>query len=126
VRKRPVLIFEKLREQQMPVLEKLRSDLLPAQVKELWGLEEGEEVYLKVIRADEIAQIKQKIHEHTGLGHGEMEIAADLGLIARDQFWYWTPETQAQVLQAEADLKAGHYQTFESVDELLADLDDDQ
>lgn len=110
----------------MPVLEKVHSDLLPPQIKEHWGLKKGEEVYLKVIRTSEIVQIKRKMHERMGLTHAEMDIAADLGLIARDQFWHWTPESQAQMRQAEADMQAGRYDSFESVDELLADLDDDQ
>jgi len=109
----------------MPVLERVQSDLLPPQIKRLWNLEEGEEIYLKVIRAGDVAQVKRKMREHVGLNHTEMEIGADLGLIVRDQFWYWTPESQAQVRRAEADLQAGRYETFESVDELLADLDDD-
>ena len=109
----------------MPVLERVRSDLLPPQIKKLWDLEEGEEIYLKVIRAGDVAQVKQKMREHVGLSHTEMETAADLGLIVRDQFWYWTPESQAKVRRAEADLQAGRYETFESVDDLLADLDDD-
>lgn len=109
----------------MSVLRKIPSDLLPPQIKQLWGLEEGEEVYLKVVRASDIDQIKQKMHEHKGLSHTEMETAADLGLINRDQFWYWTPDTQAKVRCAEADLKAGRYETFESVDDLLATRDDD-
>ncbi len=109
----------------MPALERVRSDLLPPQIKTLWNLEAGEEIYLKVIRAGDVAQVKQKMREHVGLNHTEMETAADLGLIVRDQFWYWTPESQAQVRRAEADLRAGRYETFESVDELLAGLDDD-
>ena len=67
---------------------------------------------------DSVARIRERVA-------AEMEIAADLGLIVRDQFWYWTPESQAQVRRAEADLQAGRYETFESVDDLLADLDDD-
>lgn len=84
----------------MPTLEKVQSDSLSS-------------------------QIKQKMRDHEGLTHTEMEIAADLGLIDREQFWYWTPETQAQVRRAEADLKAGRYETFESVDDLFAALDND-
>ena len=110
----------------MPVLERIQSYLMPVQIKNIWGLEEGEEVYLKIIRAVDIAQIERRMREHTGLSHAEMEIAADLGLIARDQFWYWTPETQAQMHRAEADLKAGRYDTFASVDDLFAHLGDDQ
>ncbi len=110
----------------MPTLEKVQSDLLSSQIKQLWNLDEGEEVYVKIVRAGEVAQIKQKMREHEGLTHTEMEIAADLGLIDREQFWYWTPETQAQVRRAEADLEAGRHETFESVDDLFAFLDNDQ
>jgi hypothetical protein len=109
----------------MPTLEKVQSDLLSSQIKQLWGLEEGEEIYLKVVRADEIARIEQKMQDHEGLTHTEMEIAADLGLIDREQFWYWTAETQAQVRRAEEDLEAGRQKAFDSVDDLFAALDDD-
>jgi hypothetical protein len=109
----------------MPTLEKVQSDSLSSDIKQLWELDEDEEVYLKIIRSDEVARIEQKIQEHEGLTHSEMEIAADLGLIDREQFWYWTPEAQAQVRDAEADLAAGRYETFGTVDDLFAALDDD-
>lgn len=104
----------------MSALEKFQSDSLSPQIRQIWGLEEGEEVYLEIVRASEVAQIKQKMREHEGLTHTEMETAADLGLIDRKQFWYWTPETQAQVRRAEEDLKAGRHEAFESVDDLFA------
>jgi hypothetical protein len=110
----------------MPTLEKVQSDLLSSQIRQLWNIDEGEEVYLKIVRTGEVAQIKQKMREHEGLTHTEMEIAADLGLIDREQFWYWTPETQAQVLRAEEDLEAGRQMVFDSVDDLFAALDNDQ
>ncbi len=110
----------------MPTLERVRSDALSSQVKQLLGLAEDEEVHLnKVIRPEEVARIKQKIEEHEGLTHSEMEIAADLNLIDCEQFWYWTPETQKQVRRACHELEAGEHQVFDSVDDLYAALDDD-
>jgi len=41
---------------------------------------------------------------------------------APDQAWYWTPEWQAQERQAEADLRAGRYEEFATMDEFLASL----
>jgi len=101
----------------------IRRPLFPGQ--QLLGLAEDEEVYLKVIRPEEVARIKQKIEEHEGLTHSEMEIAADLNLIGCEQFWYWTPETQKQVRRARHELEAGEHHVFDSVDDLYAALDDD-
>ena len=109
----------------MPTLEKVKSALLSPQIKQLWGLEEDEEIYLKIVRAGKVARIKQKMQGHDGLTHAEMGIAADLGLIGYEQFWYWTPETQAQVHRAEDDLKTRQHKTFDSVNDLFAALGDD-
>jgi hypothetical protein len=39
-----------------------------------------------------------------------------------DQAWYWTPEWQARERDAEADLRAGRYEDFDSLDDFLASL----
>ncbi len=41
---------------------------------------------------------------------------------ADDQQWYWSAEWQAGEREAEADLQAGRYQDFASIDEFLASL----
>ena len=40
-----------------------------------------------------------------------------------DQAWYWTPEWQEMERQADEDILAGRYKTFDTMEELLADLD---
>jgi hypothetical protein len=42
--------------------------------------------------------------------------------IPKDQAWSWTEEWQAGEREANADLKAGRYKEFDSVEELIADL----
>lgn len=44
------------------------------------------------------------------------------GAPASDQAWYWTPEWQAREREAEADLRAGRYEDFDSMDDFLASL----
>jgi predicted transcriptional regulator len=39
-----------------------------------------------------------------------------------DQAWYWTDEWQAAENEAEIALSTGNYKTFDSMDDLLADL----
>ena len=109
----------------MTALEKLSSAVLPPSVRERHDLQDDEEIYVKIVKAGDIAAIRQKMHDRVGLTQAEMEIAADLGWISRDQFWHWSEESQAQMQQAENDLAAGRYETFDSVDDLFADLDND-
>ncbi len=42
---------------------------------------------------------------------------------AEDQAWFWTKEWQAGEQEAEADLAAGRYQSFDTMDELIEDLE---
>jgi hypothetical protein len=42
--------------------------------------------------------------------------------VPEDQAWFWTEEWQAMEREADEDVKAGRYKRFESVDELIADL----
>lgn len=41
---------------------------------------------------------------------------------SRDQAWYWSDGWQRAEKEAEADLQAGRYKDFDSMDALLADL----
>ncbi len=41
------------------------------------------------------------------------------------QAWYWTKEWQEAERKADEDLEAGRYKTFATMEEFLADLDDD-
>jgi hypothetical protein len=42
-----------------------------------------------------------------------------------DQAWVWTEAWQQRLAEAEADLDEGRYENFETMDDLLADLDSD-
>ena len=39
-----------------------------------------------------------------------------------DQWWFWTPEWQAGEREADLEIKAGLGKTYESADDLIADL----
>jgi len=65
--------------------------------------------------------------------HETLEVTPDMaGLLAdylcealasaEDQAWFWTEEWQAGEREAEADLAAGRYETFDTMEELLDDL----
>jgi len=65
--------------------------------------------------------------------HKTLEIAPDLaGVVAdylaevlataEDQAWFWTEEWQAGEREAEADLAAGRYQVFDTMEDLIGDL----
>ncbi len=41
---------------------------------------------------------------------------------AEDQAWFWTKEWQAGEREAEADLAAGRYQVFDTMEDLIGDL----
>jgi hypothetical protein len=45
--------------------------------------------------------------------------------IPADQAWFWSPEWQAMVAEAEADRLAGHSTRYASEDEFLASLGDE-
>jgi len=42
---------------------------------------------------------------------------------AEDQAWFWITEWQAGEREAEADLAAGRYQTFDTMEDLIDDLE---
>jgi len=47
-------------------------------------------------------------------------------LIDKDQAWFWTEEWQAAEGEAQEDLHARHVQEFDTLDELIVDLDADK
>jgi len=54
----------------------------------------------------------------------ESALLADVlaALLEKDQSWYWSEQWQAGERAAEADLAAGRYQDFETMEEFLRDL----
>ena len=46
-------------------------------------------------------------------------------LLNPDQAWFWTPRWQAMEAEAEADIRAGRYQTFNNADDFIAWLEEE-
>jgi AbrB family looped-hinge helix DNA binding protein len=76
---------------------------LPASVRERLGIEEGDLVEIDV--EDERAVLIPK------------------KLVDKSQAYFWTRKWQEGEREADEDIKAGHVKAFESVDELIKDLD---
>jgi AbrB family looped-hinge helix DNA binding protein len=76
---------------------------LPASVRERLGIEEGDLVEIDV--EDERAVLIPK------------------KLVDKSQAYFWTRKWQEGEREADKDIKAGHVKTFDSVDELIKDLD---
>ncbi len=75
---------------------------LPKSVRQDLHLDEGDLLAIQV-RDDELVLRPQK-------------------LIDRDQAWYWTAEWQAAEREADEDLRLGHYDDFDTMDDMIADL----
>ena len=70
-----------------------------------------------------IAQIRKDMVRSKGLTLAEASVAAKMGLIARDQIWWWTEEWQKGEREAELEMRAGKTMgPFGNADELLRSL----
>jgi AbrB family looped-hinge helix DNA binding protein len=76
---------------------------LPASVRERLGIEEGDLVEIEVV--DERAVLVPK------------------KLVDKSQAYFWTRKWQEGERDADEDIKAGRVKTFDSVEELISDLD---
>jgi antitoxin MazE len=76
---------------------------LPAAVREQLGIEEGDIVEIKVEEERAVLMPKK--------------------LVDKSQAYFWTRRWQKAEKEAAEDIKAGRVKTFESVDELVKDLD---
>jgi len=76
---------------------------LPASVRKRLGIEEGDLVEIEV--SDEKAVLMPK------------------KLIDKSQAYFWTKRWQEREKEADADIRAGRVKAFDSVDELIEDLD---
>lgn len=75
--------------------------------------------------------LPKSVRENLHLGEGDL-LAVEVRdhslvlrpqkLIDRDQAWYWTPEWQAAEREADEDIEAGRVASFDTVDDLIADL----
>jgi len=76
---------------------------LPAAVRKELDIEEGDLVEIQVV--DDRAVVTPK------------------KLVDKSQAYFWTEKWQKGEAEAEADIKAGRVKTFDSVEQLLEDLD---
>jgi len=76
---------------------------LPASVRKELGIEEGDLVEIEVM--DERAVLMPK------------------KLVDKSQAYFWTKKWQEGEREADEDIKAGQVKTFDSVEELISDLE---
>ncbi len=76
---------------------------IPAAIRQALNLREGD--YVEVSLADDKIILTPK------------------QVVDRSQAYFWTAEWQAAEREADEDIRAGRVRVFESVDELLADLE---
>jgi len=79
---------------------------IPAEMRRQAGIEIGDYVEMRMVDGRLVLVPKQ--------------------LIDKDQTWFWTQEWQAAEREAENDLRTGQVQEFDTLDELIADLDADE
>jgi len=72
---------------------------------------------LEIIR-QKIQAIQKDLSQSVGLTQEEAEIAAEIGLIAEDQKWWWTETWQEGEREAEEDIKAGRISPPMTVEEM--------
>ena len=75
-----------------------KTDIIP--------LTKEEQKILKKTR-DKIDQIKRDMAHSKGLAEGEMVLAIKVGLIDRDQAWWWTEEWQKGERETEKEIREG-------------------
>jgi len=79
---------------------------IPAEMRRQAGIEIGDYVEMRMVEGRLVLVPKQ--------------------LIDKDQTWFWTEKWQAAEREAEDDLRTGRVRAFETLDELIADLDADE
>ena len=79
---------------------------IPADLRRQAGIEIGDYVELRMVEGQLVLVPKQ--------------------LIDKDQTWFWTEEWQAAEHEAEDDLRTGRARKFDTLDELITDLDADK
>jgi len=72
---------------------------------------------LEIIR-QKIEAIQQDLSQAVGLTQEEAEIAAEVGLIANEQKWWWTEAWQEGEREAEEDIKAGRVSPPMTIEEM--------
>jgi hypothetical protein len=69
-----------------------------------------------------IEHINRDIAHSRGLTPDEADVAARIGLIDREQRWWWTESWQRGEQEVERALRAGRIRSFASAEELIRHL----
>ncbi len=64
----------------------------------------------------------QKRHWEEGVGKSQVTTLKNCSENEDDQSWFWTDEWQRRIAEAMNDLKEGRVREFDSVEELIAEL----
>lgn len=75
------------------------------------------------VPADQQASVNQAIEQLQAEQRPVGGLIVESLLTAVEQAYFWTPDWQAKEQAADADLAAGRYQRFDSMDDLLGFLD---
>lgn len=125
----PKEIFEKLHLEVGDFIEAKAEDekiiMIPQKLTPIEGvipLSEEEQKILMIAKA-EIDQIKKDIINSKGLTKEEVEVAVKVGLIPKDQAWWWTEEWQEGEREAEKEIREGKLEgPFETFEDFKASL----
>ena len=74
----------------------------------------------------EMMERAQHLAEERDTNVGALVLEVFLAYLEEEQSWYWSKEWQAAEREAEADLAAGHYADFTSMDDFFADMAEDK
>jgi len=85
------------------VLKKLETERLPPKLR----LKGKKQVYVRVFEPELIDLIKQKMKNHQRLTEDELTVAAQAGRLDGDQRYFWTPEGQARMQEADEEIARG-------------------
>ncbi|NIV95465.1 hypothetical protein GWN42_22395 [candidate division KSB1 bacterium] len=69
-----------------------------------------------------IIAINKDMKTAKGLSEAEANVAAKVGLIHREQMWWWMEDWRQGEREAQQDMKSGRIDTFDNLEDLLKDL----
>jgi len=85
------------------------------------SLTQKEQKLVGVVRG-KIKRIQTNMINSRGLTEQEAVLGVKLGIIDKDQKWWWKEYWQKGEREAEKDIKEGRVKTFNNVNDLIADL----
>lgn len=81
-----------------------------------------EEQKILIPARQKIKAIQEDMIHSTGLTREEADVAAKVGLIAKDQRWWWLEEWQEGEREVERNYQEGHFEVFDNAQDFLNSL----